>query len=182
MKTLEFLIILLWILFSKSYDAYCTYLHTPDLSKEANPLVSVLGLNWFWLLIVIGSLTIYTCYTLSLISFKPIKLYPLEKGYSFSNFIGYMYLGKKSSWLGIFYRFPKDIKRFHYFFGNLFVRYLVFAGIISTVMWILINNSEFYKDIHNAFFIYGILISGVSIIMYQYYKTNYKKYQSQSIL
>lgn len=116
MKTLKFLIILLWILFSKSYDAYCTYLHTPDLSKEANPLVSVLGLNWFWLLIVIGSLTIYTCYTLSLISFKPIKLYPLEKGYSFSNFIGYMYLGKKSSWLGIFYRFPKDIKRFHYFF------------------------------------------------------------------
>ncbi len=48
MKTLKFLVILLWILLSKSYDAYCTYLHTPDLSKEANPLVSVLGLNWFW--------------------------------------------------------------------------------------------------------------------------------------
>ena len=63
--------------------------------------------------------------------------------------------------------------------GNLFVRYLIFAGIISTVMWILINNSEFYKDVHNAFVIYGILIFGVSIIMYQYYKTNYNKYQAQ---
>jgi hypothetical protein len=179
MKILKFLIVLSWILFSKSYDAYCTYLHTPDLSKEANPLVSILGLNWFWLLIVIGSLTIYTYYTLSLITFKPIKLYPLEKGYSFSNFIGHLYLGKKSSWLGMFYRFPKDINRFHYFFGNIFVRYLVFAGIISTVMWLLINNSEVYRAIHNHLVIYGILISGTLIILYNYYKTNYNKYQAQ---
>ena len=106
-------------------------------------------------------------YMLYLILFKPIKLYPLEKGYSFSNFIGHMYLDKKISWLVIFYRFPKDIKRFHYYLGNLFVRYLVFAVIISTVIWILINNSEFYKDIHNPFVIYGILIFGISIIMYQ---------------
>ena len=180
MKTLKFLIILLWILFSKSYDAYCTYLHTPDLSKEANPLVSVLGLNWFWLLIVIGSLTIYTCYTLSLISFKPIKLYPLEKGYSFSNFIPYMYFGKKSSWLAIIYRVPPiRNKRFHYTFGNILVRYLVFAGIVSTVMWLLINNSEAYRVIHNHLVIYAILISGTFIILYNYYKTNYNKYQTQ---
>jgi hypothetical protein len=180
MKILKFLIILLWILFSKSYDAYCTYLHTPNLSKEANPLVSVLGLNWFWLLIVIGSLTIYTCYTLSLISFKPIKLYPLEKGYSFSNFIAYMYFGKKSSWLSILYRIPPiRNKRFHYTFGNIFVRYLVFAGIVSTVMWLLINNSEYYREIHNHLVIYGILISGTFIILYNYYRTNYNKYQEQ---
>ena len=180
MKILKFLIILLWILFSKSYDAYCTYLHTPNLSKEANPLVSVLGLNWFLLLIVIGSLTIYTCYTLSLISFKPIKLYPLEKGYSFSNFIAYMYFGKKSSWLSILYRIPPiRNKRFHYTFGNIFVRYLVFAGIVSTVMWLLINNSEYYREIHNHLVIYGILISGTFIILYNYYRTNYNKYQEQ---
>ena len=180
MKTLKFLIILLWILFSKSYDAYCTFQHTPDLSKEANPLVSLLGFNWFWLLLVIGLLTIYTCYTLYLISFKPIKLYPQEKGYSFSNFIAHMYFGKKSSLLSVLYKFPsiKD-ERFHYTFGNIFVRYLVFAGFVSTIMWLLINNSELYKDIHNAFVIYGILISGTSLIVYNYYKANYNKYQIQ---
>ena len=86
-----------------------------------------------------------------------------------------MFLGKKSSWLKIFYRFPKDIKRFHYFFGNLFVRYLVYAGIISTVMWILINNSEFYKDIHNHLVIYGVLTAGILIIVYQDFKTKYNK-------
>jgi hypothetical protein len=129
---------------------------------------------------VIGLLTIYTCYTLYLISFKPIKLYPLEKGYSFSNFIPYMYFGKKSSWLAIIYRVPPiRNKRFHYTFGNIFVRYLVFAGIVSTVMWLLINNSEAYRVIHNHLVIYAILISGTFIILYNYYKTNYNKYQTQ---
>ncbi len=129
---------------------------------------------------VIGLLTIYTCYTLYLISFKPIKLYPLEKGYSFSNFIAYMYFGKKSSWLSIIYKVtPIRNKRFHYTFGNIFVRYLVFAGIVSTVMWLLINNSEAYRVIHNHLVIYGILISGTFIILYNYYKTNYNKYQTQ---
>jgi len=103
MKRLKFFIILFWMLFSKIYDAYCTFQHTPDLQKEANPLVSVLGFNWFWLLLVIGILTIYTCYTLYLILFKPITLYPQEKGYSFSNFIAYMYFGKKSNVLSMLY-------------------------------------------------------------------------------
>jgi len=178
MKRLKFFIILFWMLFTKSYDAYCTFQHTPDLSKEANPLVSVLGFNWFWLLLVIGILTIYTCYTLYLISFKPVKLYPVEKEYSFSNFIAYMYFGKKSNLLSMLYKLPslKD-KRIHYSLGNILVRYLVFAGLVSTIMWLLINNSEFYRDIHNHLVVYGILISGTFMIMYNYYKTNYKRYQ-----
>ena len=181
MKTkIKFVVILLWILFSKSFDIHCTYLHTPDLSKEANPLVSILGFNWFYLLIVIGLLTLYTCYTLYLILFKPIKLHPIEKGYSFSNFITYMYFGKKTPFVAIIYKFPPlKNKRFHYTFGNIFVRYLIFAGIISTTMWLLINNSEFYRKIHNPLLIYGILIFGTFTIIYNYYKKNYKKYLNQ---
>ena len=178
MKKMKFFIILFWMIFSKSYDAYCTFQHTPDLSLEANPLVSVLGFSWFWLLLVIGILTIYTCYTLYLISFKPIILYPLEKGLSFCDFITYMYFGKKSNMISILYKFPSlKNKRFHYTFGNIFTRYLVFAGIVSTVMWLLINNSEFYREIHNHLVIYGILICGTFIILYHYYKTNFKRYQ-----
>ena len=180
MKRLKFATTLLWILFSKSYDTYCTFQHTPDLSKEANPLVSLLGFNWLWLLLVVGLLTIYTCYTLYLIYFKPIQLYPLEKGYSFRNFIAYMYFGKKNSLFSILYKIP-DLrgKRIHYTFGNIFIRFLVYAGFVSTIMWLLINNSELYKDIHNAYVIYGILFLGTLIIMYQYYKTNYNKYLKQ---
>ena len=88
-----------------------------------------------------------------------------------------MYLGKKSSWLTTFYRFPKEIKRFHFFYGNILVRLGIFSGVISTIMWVLINNSEFYKDIHNHLVIYGILSFGMFIIVYQDFKTNYNKYQ-----
>jgi len=177
MKKVKFTLIIFWMLFSKSYDAYCTFLHTPDLSKEANPLVTLFGFDWFLLLLVISLLTLYTCYTLYLISFKPVKLYPEEKGYSFSNFIAYMYFGKKSNLLSILYRIPsfKD-KRAHYSLGNILARYLIFAGLVSTIMWLLINNSEFYRSIHNHLVIYGILFSGTFIIMYNYYKTNYKRY------
>ena len=73
---LKFMIILLRVLFSKTYDVYSTYLNTPNLSKEANPMFSALDINWIWLLIVIGSLNIYSCYTLYLISFDQIKIYP----------------------------------------------------------------------------------------------------------
>lgn len=51
MKKVKFTLIIFWMLFSKSYDAYCTFLHTPDLSKEANPLVTLFGFDWFLLLI-----------------------------------------------------------------------------------------------------------------------------------
>jgi len=177
MKKVKFTLIIFWMLFSKSYDAYCTFLHTPDLSKEANPLVTLFGFDWFLLLLVISLLTLYTCYTYYLISFFPIKLHPKEKGFSFSNFIAYMYFGKKSNLLSILYRIPsfKD-KRAHYSLGNILARYLIFAGLVSTIMWLLINNSEFYRSIHNHLVIYGILFSGTFIIMYNYYKTNYKRY------
>jgi len=88
-----------------------------------------------------------------------------------------MYFGKKSNLLSILYRIPsfKD-KRAHYSLANILVRYLIFAGLVSTIMWILINNSEFYRSIHNYLVIYGILFSGTFVIMYNYYKSNYKKY------
>jgi hypothetical protein len=89
-----------------------------------------------------------------------------------------MYFGKKSNLLSVLYKLPslKD-KRIHYSLGNILVRYLVFAGLVSTIMWLLINNSEFYRDIHNHLVVYGILISGTFMIMYNYYKTNYNRYQ-----
>ena len=89
-----------------------------------------------------------------------------------------MYFGKESNLLSILYKFPKiNERRFHYTFGNIFVRFLVYAGVISTTMWLLINNSELYKDFHNPYFIYSILIVGIVIIMFFYYKKHYIKYK-----
>ena len=157
-KKLKFTITTAWILFSRSYDAYCTNLLTPDLSKEANPLVTVVGVSsWTTLLIILGILTIYVIYAYFISVFRPMNLLPKETGYTFSNFVAYVYLGYKDSWTSTLYKFPKDFKRANNYFGHLLTKCLVYAGITSTIMWLLINNSNYYKTIHSAPLIYSIL-------------------------
>jgi len=175
-RKLKFIITTVWILLSRAYDVYATYQHTPDLSKEANPLVSVFGFNWTSLLAVVLFCSIYVIYTYYLTTFHPFNLEPKEKGYTLSHFIGYIYTGKKQSWISLFYKFPKDLKRLNHYSGQLFSRCLVFAGVVSTIMWLLINNTEFYKNIHSVTMIYLILIIGSVIICHRWFKRKYSVY------
>jgi len=176
-KKLKFILTTLWILLSRSFDAYCTYLYTPDLSREANPLVTMGGIStWTTLLIILSILTIYVIYAYYISVFKPMKLLPVEKGYSFSNMIAYVYLGRKDKWPAIFYKLPNSLKRFNNYMGHLFTKCLVYAGIISTIMWLLLNHTEFYKSIHSPTLIYSILVIGCLVIGYIWNKSLYKKY------
>lgn len=175
-KKVKFSITTLWIIFSRSYDAYCTNQFTPDLSKEANPLVSVFGMTWAPLLLVLGLLSIYVIYCYYISVFKPKDLLPKEKGYSFSNISAYLYLGRKDNWYAVLYKLPKTIDRFNHYMGHVFTQALVFAGIVSTAMWLLINHSEFYRSVHSAALIYLILIVGSMVISYFWNRKKYEEY------
>ena len=176
-RKLKFTLTTTWILFSRSYDAYCTNLLTPDLSKEANPLVTVVGVSsWTTLLIILSVLTIYAIYAYYISVFRPMNLLPQDKGYSFGNFVAYLYLGMKDSWTATLYKFPKDTKRLNNYMGHLLTKCLVYAGVVSTIMWLLINNSDYYKAIHSAPLIYSILIGGSVIIAYTWNKTLFRQY------
>lgn len=176
-QKIRFISIVIWILFSRTYDAYSTYQHTPNLEHEANPLVSVMGLDWFPLLSVVGFLTGYSIYAFYISTFKNFNLFPKEQHYNFSQFIGYLYLGKKVSWVALFYQFPKDMTRFNAYMGHLFARCLVFAGIVSTIMWLLIQYSDFYPPYHSATLIYSVLIMGSVFIIYHWNASHYIRYQ-----
>ena len=180
-KKLKFTVTTIWILFSRSYDAYCTSLLTPDLSKESNPLVTVLGISsWTPLLIIISVLTIYAIYAYYISEFKPFNFLPTEKGYYFGNVAAYTYLGYKDSWLSIFYKFPKDINRFNHYMGRILTILLIYAGVVSTIMWLLINNTDYYKTIHSVALIRTILIGGCFIIIYLWRRSLYKQYLSET--
>ena len=167
-----------WIILSRCYDAYCTYNLTPDLDKEANPLVSVLGISsWSTLLVIIGLLTIYLIYAYYISVFRHFNFLPSEKNFTFSNIIAFAYLGRKDEWTSIFYKFPRDINRFNHYMGSLASRFLVYFGIISTIMWLLINHTDFYKTVHNHKFIYLILIAGMFVIGYNWNRSLYLKYK-----
>lgn len=181
-KTAKFTITTLWILFSRSYDAYCTSQLTPDLSKEANPLVSVLGFGWAPLLLVIGLLSGYAIYTYYLSVFMPKNLLPTEPGYSFWGVVAYTYLGKKDHWTAMFYKLPSSFSWFNQYMGRVLSRCLVFAGIVSTTMWLLINNFTVYKAHHSAPLIYAILVIGSLAIILQWNMSQYNRYlQGQTI-
>ena len=181
-KTQKFIFTTTWILFSRSYDAYCTQMLTPDLSKEANPLVSVVGISsWTTLLIILSLLTFYTLFAYYVSLYRPMNLMPKEKGYSFGDFVAYVYLGQKDSWTSVLYKFPKSFRRATHYFGHILPKGLVFAGVVSTIMWLLINNIGFYKSIHSATLIYVILVFGTMIIAYDWNKRLYKQYLITSV-
>ena len=118
-KTLKFTITTVWIFFSRAYDAYCTSQFTPDLSNEANPLVSILGFTWMPLLMFITFFTLYAIYGYYLVTFQPIQLLPKEKDYSFSNLVSYMYFGYKGEWYHTLYKLPNSRNRFHQYMGQI---------------------------------------------------------------
>lgn len=166
-----------WIMLTRSYDAYSTYQLTPDLSKEANPLVSVVGVDsWSLLLIILGCITVYTLYAYITRIQHPMNLAPEEKNLSFSQFVAYIYLGRKDHWSAIFYKFPHQLKRLNQYMGEFMTKALVYAGFVSTLMWVLIHNSESYRSIHSPSLIYTVLIGGTLAIGYYWNAKMYKAY------
>lgn len=179
-KKLKFILTTVWILFSRGYDAYSTFLLTPDLSREANPLVTIGGVSsWSALLFILSILTIYVLYAFYVSEFRPMNLFPKEKNYSFGNFMAYLYLGVNTSWTKVLYQLPKDMHRLNQYMGHLMTRGLVYFGVVSTIMWLLIDHSDFYKSIHSAGLIYSILIGGLVVIYYAWNKRMYKEYLAQ---
>src|SRR5258707_13261253 len=175
-KKTKLVITTFWILLTRSYDAYCTSQLTPDLSKENKPLVSVLGMTWTPLLLTIGILAIYSIYTYYLTIFKTKNLLPIESGYSLNNIIAFIYLGQKDNWTAILYKFPRDISRFNHYMGHVFTKCLVFVGFVSTIMWILINYTGYYKTFHSPTFIYLFIVFGCVWIIYKWNRKMYKQY------
>lgn len=177
-KLIRYTLLSLWIILSRSYDAWCTYQYTPDLSLEANPLVSIGGMDWTALLLTIGILTLLILYAYYRSVFHPINMYPEDKDYTFQEFSTYFYLGRKEKWTAFLYQIPNSWSRFTHYMGRVMPPALAWAGIVSTVMWILIRNTETYMThYHSVKLIYGIILLGMVILAYQQLRNNYRLYR-----
>ena len=176
-KHLKFFTLTAWILFSRSYDAYCTHTLTPDLSKEANPLVTVAGVSsWSVLLIILSCLTAYALFAFYIRTYKPTNLLPEEEGYSFNHFVAFIFLGHKDHWFATLYKLPSSLTRFNTYMGEVLTKCLSNSGLVSTLMWILIDISHYYRSVHSAPIVYSILIAGCLGIVYQWNKAEYTRY------
>lgn len=177
-KTTKFITVTLWLILSRSYDAFCTYQLTPDLSKEANPLVSIFHFNWTALLLVISVLMCYVIYAFYISLFESADFLPQENNLSFKEFALFQYFGKKSKLIDLLYKRPLSFKRFTYYMGTYFTPAISYAGIVSTIMWFLIHYTEtYYSNYHSVKSIYAILIVGAIVIMVVKSKRMYNEYK-----
>jgi len=72
-KTKNFIILSLFVIIGRTYDASTTYLYTPDLTNETNILVKFLGANWTSVLFV---QILLTGLTIGLLYFYLFKFSP----------------------------------------------------------------------------------------------------------
>lgn len=164
------------------YDYVSTKNFTPDLSKETNPLVYIGGLKWNALTIILVILTMYVIYALYISIYKNHKLLPNRTGLSFKEFVPYYYFGNEERLSSLFWKFPKSFMRFNAIMGAILAGALVFAGIISTTMWILINYTTwYYPGLHFPPLLYGLILIGAVAAGYLHFRNSYAKYQSSSV-
>ncbi len=107
-KYLKFVIVIVAVILLRIADLTITYLYTPTLSNELNPLVSLGNLSWYGLLVsqIILSLIIALCWAF----YNWGKIWAVEKNnLKYSDYIYYYFFDKIDPWVKRFFRFPKHV-------------------------------------------------------------------------
>ncbi len=164
-KNNYFIPLSIWILLTRSYDIICTFQFTPDFSKEKNPLSSVVGLGGIGVTIAVSVVMVYTIFALYKYEKNKNKVLPEEKNMPYNKFYKYYNsFGKQGT------RILVD--------GYVFSRTFAVAGILTTIMWLLINNTTwYYGNYHNPYFYYLIIIGTLILFNISFIKIKFKEYQ-----
>ncbi|HKK88251.1 MAG TPA: hypothetical protein VJ917_05335 [Saprospiraceae bacterium] len=172
----------LWIGLTRAYDIYCTYEFTPDLDREANPLVTILGIkDWSILLAIIVPLILYSmyCWYDQLYRFQwQIS----DQVASFEDFFTLNYFGERTRWFKVLYSFPLSLRQNHRLATIFLPPALMLAGVMSTLMWMGIRSPwDWYASIHSPWLIWTMLTVGTFIIFYIRMKMAYRQFLFKTI-
>ena len=140
---------LLTVLFvlSRAADAGGTYMVTPDLRHETNPIVSVLGAGWGGLLVVqvaLSALVIWLTYWDLFGSRLP---YPTQRGLGFREFAGAYYFGRKSTLVEFLWRPPAGWRLNLKLAGYALPRLLIVLGFTVATSSIASLHSEVWRGV-----------------------------------
>lgn len=166
------------ILVLRFLDLYTTYLYTPDLGREWNPLVSILGASWLSFII---TQIIIIAFVSSLIFFyfNRTPNEPVQKGLGFYDFIYVYFFGKLKPWRERIFTMPTNLKKHLVFNGFLFLVISILLGCFAIINnLLLIAGVESYirflvKNYKTFFPISFILVTIFAVYLYfgiEYYK------------
>lgn len=168
-------------------DGLLTYLNTPDLSREANPLVSVLGLGW-------GSLFLanFICFIL-LIVLTWYSFVRYQTVYTnttrFTHYISQIVYNRPDKFIWMLYKLPKNWGPVMACMGYCFCYSLIVARLILVLEWLATTfhaDLTIYNYICNTYFfgrldvVVAILLA--IILMFFWFYKEYRKQRKQAII
>lgn len=178
----KFYLLAILFLLGRVFDIVTTALFTPNLDREANPIVSVLGANWtivILLQVLLGALILYGLY---LYYHRTFEL-PTLKHLRFTEFISYMNFNTTKSFYKLFYSLPKNITYFIAHSGFVLTQTLIISSFFVGTSTSFLLISEAYRKFYNhgvVYFIYAGMIALVIFNSYSFYRKSYKAYLQQT--
>ena len=167
-------------------DLVLTYIGTPDLSIEGNPLVYALGLSWKSLIVssVIFFVVIVVLLYYYFFRFKRIVI----QCEGFKQYVSMLFYNLPDKFIWVLYKFPKNKIGLSYLassLGCVLAIVIPIAKLFATFLWVgIINNLNIVNLYHNKFnilmtffcrtdaFIGGIILG--LIILYYWFFREYK--------
>lgn len=146
-KRHTFALLTVLFLLSRATDAGATYMVTPDLRHETNPIVSVLGAGWVGLLLVqvaLSALVIWLTYWDLFGSRSP---YPRQRGLGFREFAEAYYFGRKSTLVDFLWRPPTGWRLNLKLAGYALSRLLIVLGFGVAVSSVASLHSEMWRGV-----------------------------------
>jgi hypothetical protein len=149
----RYLFAILTIVLLRALDLFITYRYTPNLSFEANPVVSVFGASWKGLIIFQAFLVAFIVF---LMHFYFARKTPLieQKELPFHDFIYIYFFNKLKPWPKRMFTFPKNIKR-----------HLALNGFLLMVLAIAIS---IFAIVHNLLLL--AKVESYSLFVIEHYK------------
>lgn len=168
----KFILFSTLLVLTRYADAQTTYLYTPDLAKEGNPLVSVLGFGWTGSIIVQMLGVSFAIYALWVYSFRTVTVQSIDSTISLKQFISLFHFNDINSFSKLFYKLPTNKNSLLYSMGYIFTYTLiVFSVIVATSTTFLII-SKSYREFYSAYKI-PVLLYTMALLITIYFSIRF---------
>lgn len=164
-------------LLSRAADAGATYLVTPDLRHETNPLVSVFGAGWGGLVVVqvvLSALVIWLTYW-DLLAWRPH--YPKERGLGFREFAEAYYFGRESTIVDFLWRPPTGWRLNLKVAGYALPRLLMVLGFGVAVSSVISLHSDAWRGVLRATSPWIFLVPTFALALWSIYGFLRREYE-----
>ncbi len=184
-KNSEFFFLAFFMILTRLSDLYVTKKYSPDLKFEANPLISFLKLHWSTFLLCQFLLTLGVILCLYYDLFSSRTKYPEDKSLPFHDFAPIHWFGRKRHPIFFLLAFAKDWDLRIKFLGYSGSRLLILIGVIATMSWVGLANSQLFERFYNfcfPIFPYGFLVIGALLLLYLFLKKEFSRFQNENIV